>query len=61
MVQEDPEDFLGDVDDFLAPHAVRSWDVDGRDEPGRLGFFRWRGIVEVREDFRRSGRGWTGG
>ena len=50
MVEEDPEDFLGDVDDFFAPDAVGPGVVHGRDEAGWLGFFRWGGVAEVGED-----------
>lgn len=55
MVEEDPEDFLGDVDDFFAPDAVGPGVIDGSDEARRLSFFRRIGVVEVGEEGAGSG------
>lgn len=50
MVEEDPEDLLGHVDDFLAPDAVRAREIDGCYEAWRLGRFGLGRIAEVLED-----------
>ena len=41
VMEKDPKDFLCDVDDFLAPFAVRPWVVDGSYETRRLCCFRF--------------------
>lgn len=64
MVQENPEDFLGDVDDLLTPNAVRARLVDRRDESERLRVFMWSRIAEIRADrfgSRSKLGGWGGG
>lgn len=55
VVQEDPEDLLGDVDDLLAPDAVGAGLVDGGDEAEGLGVFGRGGVAEVGADGRGSG------
>ena len=37
MVEEDPKNLFGDVDNFFAPDAVRTRNVDGFDEREGLG------------------------
>ena len=39
MMQEDPEDFFGDIDNFFAPYAVGARVIDGGDEA------RWLGVL----------------
>lgn len=44
MVEEDPEDFFCDIENLVAPDAVRSGVIDGRYEAWGLSFF-WLGGI----------------
>lgn len=55
MVEENPEYFLSDVDNFFAPDTIGAGVIDGSDEARRLSFFRRGGVVEVGEE--RAGSG----
>lgn len=64
VVQEDPEDLLGDVDDLLAPDAIGTGLVDGGDEAEGLGVFGRGGVAEIGPDGVGSGgevARWGGG
>ncbi len=62
MVQEDPKDFLGDIDNLLAPNAIGTRLVDRGDESKRLGVFMWSRVAEIRANrlgarYKLGGRG----
>lgn len=61
MVEENPEDFFGDIDDFFAPDAVGAGVIDGSDEARRLGFFGRGGVAEVGEEDAGTGDEEVGG
>lgn len=50
MMDEDPEDFFGDVDNLLTPNTVRSWMVHRGYEAWRLSFFGFGWIAKVSDD-----------
>ncbi len=50
MMEEYPEDFLGDIDDFVAPNMVRSRRVHLSNELGWLGVFRLGWISKISQD-----------
>jgi hypothetical protein len=50
MVEEDPEDFFGDVDYFFAPDPVGSVDVHLFDKVKRFLVILWSRVFEVGQD-----------
>lgn len=50
VMEEDPEDFLGDIDDLVAPDVVRSRRVHLSDELRGPGVFRLGWISKVSKD-----------
>jgi hypothetical protein len=48
-VQENPENFFGNIDNLLAPDSVWSWPSHLKDESDRPLRLTWFGVAKIRQ------------